>query len=66
MDWLRQKYVGLMLDWDYDNKQIHLSMPGYIKVVLIWFQHPLLETHKINLIPYPTKLWSKTAIPNSS
>lgn len=25
------KYVGLMLDWDYEGKQIHLLIPGYVR-----------------------------------
>jgi hypothetical protein len=28
------------LDWDYKNKFVDLSMPGYIKEALHKFQHP--------------------------
>ena len=30
-DWSRNKYIGLTLDWDYENKKGHLSMPGYVQ-----------------------------------
>ena len=28
-EWEGTRYLGLTLDWDYPNKQVHLSMPGY-------------------------------------
>ena len=46
MDWSGQKHVGLTLDWDDNKKQVHLSIPGYIKVTLTRFQHS-----------YPQKSW---------
>jgi hypothetical protein len=24
-------YIGITLDWDYKQRQVHLSMPGYVK-----------------------------------
>ncbi len=27
-DWTASKYIGIMFDWDYANKRVHLSMPG--------------------------------------
>ena len=29
-DWKGNKYIGLTLDWDYDRREVHVSMPGYI------------------------------------
>ncbi len=29
-DWKGEKYIGLTLDWDYERREVHLSMPGYI------------------------------------
>ena len=50
-DWSGAKYLGLDLDWDYEKREVHLSMWGYIKKVLIRFQH---EPPKLNQIqPYP-------------
>jgi hypothetical protein len=40
-DWTGGLYCGIILNWDYANKHVDLSMPGYIKDVLHKFQHPL-------------------------
>jgi len=34
-----KKYVGLTLDWNYEGRQVHLSMPGYVEKALKQFQH---------------------------
>jgi hypothetical protein len=39
-DWTGSAYCGLKLDWDYKNKYVDLSIPGYIKAALHKFQHP--------------------------
>ena len=28
-DWEGTKYIGLTLDWDYERREVHVSMPGY-------------------------------------
>ena len=33
------KYCGITLDWDYDMRKVHLSMPGYCSEVLQRFRH---------------------------
>jgi hypothetical protein len=33
------QYLGLTLNWDYTERKVHLSMPGYIKNALIHFSH---------------------------
>jgi len=38
-DWTGTRYIGITLDWDYDKRQVHLSMPGYVKKALKQFQH---------------------------
>ena len=38
-DWAGERYIGIMLDWDYNKRQVHLSMPGYVKKALIQFGH---------------------------
>jgi hypothetical protein len=40
-DWTGSLYCGITLNWDYANKHVDLSMPGYIKDALHKFQHPL-------------------------
>ncbi len=29
-DWTGSKYIGVTFEWDYHNRRVHLSMPGYI------------------------------------
>ena len=38
-DWTGSKYIGITFDWDYTNKRVHLSMPGYISKALQRFGH---------------------------
>jgi hypothetical protein len=40
-DWTGGLYCGITLKWNYMNKYVDLSMPGYIKDALHKFQHPL-------------------------
>jgi hypothetical protein len=39
-DWNCTAYCGLTLNWDYHNRTVDLSMPGYIKAALHKYQHP--------------------------
>jgi hypothetical protein len=39
-DWTGTKYCGLTLAWDYTNRTVDLSIPGYIERALQRFQHP--------------------------
>jgi hypothetical protein len=38
-DWEGKRYIGLTLDWDYDNRTVDLSMPGYVERALQRFNH---------------------------
>ena len=38
-DWKRKKYLGLDIDWYYDNRTVHLSMLGYVVEDLTVFLH---------------------------
>jgi hypothetical protein len=33
-DWTGSAYCGIKFDWDYKNKYVDLSMPGYIEAAL--------------------------------
>jgi hypothetical protein len=33
-DWTGSKYIGITFDWDYHNRRVHLSIPGYISKAL--------------------------------
>jgi hypothetical protein len=39
-DWNGAADCGLTLEWDYKNRTVDLSMPGYIKASLQKYQHP--------------------------
>jgi hypothetical protein len=39
-DWNGAAYCGLTLEWDYKNRKVDLSLPGYIKAALQKYQHP--------------------------
>jgi hypothetical protein len=38
-DWTGTRYIGITLDWDYSNRKVHLSIPGYKDKALKQFQH---------------------------
>ena len=38
-DWSGELYCGLTLKWDYANRTVDLSMPGYIEKALRRFEH---------------------------
>jgi hypothetical protein len=38
-DWKGSAYCGLTLEWDYKNRTVDLSMPGYVKAALHKYQH---------------------------
>ena len=43
IDWKGKDYCGLHLKWDYNEQTLQVSIPGYIKKVLIKFKHPRPE-----------------------
>jgi hypothetical protein len=50
-DWSGRKYIGLSLDWDYQNQKVHISMPGYVEKALERFQH--VKPIRPQNSPYP-------------
>ena len=50
-DWSGGRYIGITLDWDYSRRQVHLSMPGYVKKALKQFQH--IKSKKKQHSPFP-------------
>jgi hypothetical protein len=40
-DWTCGLFCDITLKWDYANKHVDLSMPGYIEDALHKFQHPI-------------------------
>jgi hypothetical protein len=43
-------YCGVTMDWDYQKREVHLSIPGYVKRALKRFHH---ELSKLQNQPYP-------------
>jgi hypothetical protein len=52
-DWDGCRYIGITLNWDYQRRLVHLSMPGYVKKALKLFHHQLKCTQDA---PYPSVL----------
>jgi hypothetical protein len=50
-DWTGTRYIGITLDWDYKKRQVHLSMPNYVKKALKQFQH---IAGTLQQSPYPS------------
>ena len=40
VDWSGSKYIGITLDWDYQNRILETSVPGFVKKALHKLQHP--------------------------
>eukprot|EP00978_Attheya_sp_CCMP212_P042683 scaffold264557_cov29-Attheya_sp.AAC.4 len=38
-DWTGELYISITLQWDYTKREVHCSMPGYVKAALHKFQH---------------------------
>ena len=48
-DWRIKRYLGLNIDWDNNNRKVHLSMLGYVAEALTRFQHK--HPHKAKYQP---------------
>ena len=51
IDWNGNRFCGVHLDWDYNQRTCSLSMPGYVTNALHKFQHP--PPNKTQDSPYP-------------
>jgi hypothetical protein len=48
-DWTGKQYIGIALSWDYNKRQVHLSMPNYMQKALKQYQH---KAGKLQHAPY--------------
>ncbi len=48
-DWTGKRYIRITLNWDYNTRQVHLSMPNYVQKVLKQFQH---QSGKLQHAPF--------------
>ena len=46
------KFIGITLEWDYDKRRVHLSMPGYVPEALC---SPIKKGRPSKLQDQPTK-----------
>jgi hypothetical protein len=49
-DWSGDLYCGIVLAWDYDNRMVDISMPGYIKKKIQQFKH--VQSKRTQTCPY--------------
>jgi hypothetical protein len=55
------RYCGLFMDWDYENAEVHISIPGYVKAALIRFKHTRPTKPQNQPYPHnPVKYGAKT------
>ena len=40
IDWEGRNYLGLMIDCNYSDEYIHISMPDYVSKAMDWLQYP--------------------------
>ena len=52
IDWKGKRYLGLDLDWDYENCEVHLSMLGYVAEDLTIFRHKHLRKTQDQTYPH--------------
>ncbi len=46
IDWEATKYIGLTLEWDFKNNQVHTHMLEYLDKSLICFKHKATKTNQ--------------------
>jgi hypothetical protein len=60
IDWEGTRYIGLTLDWDYSQRKVHLSMPGYITKALTRFAHKTPSRPQHQPHPHVEKTYGAT------
>jgi hypothetical protein len=70
VDWTGSLFCGITLKWDYTQRTVDLSMPGYVQTALEEFEHvaptkPEHQPHRHNPIQYGTKLQLTVPVDNS-
>ena len=60
-DWTGGLYCGITLKWDYENRIVEFSMPGYIKKVLQKYKHEIPKKHQGSLYQVEPKKYGTVA-----
>jgi hypothetical protein len=42
--WEGKRYLEIVMDWDYKNREVHMSMSDYVECALTQFGHPIPTT----------------------
>jgi hypothetical protein len=64
VDWTGNLYCGISLDWDYTNRWVDISMPGYIKKKLQEYDHTMpTRLQRCPYSPEPKQFGSQTQAP---
>jgi hypothetical protein len=63
-DWMGNLYCGIKLNWDYNARTLDISMPGYIKTLLLKYKHqmPSKQQH-CPYAPSPKQYGTNTQAP---
>ena len=59
VDWTGSLYCGLTLKWNYQQRYVDISMPGYIQNVLSKFQHPMPHKPQDSPAPWQCPIYSQ-------
>ena len=59
INWEPNFYLGMTMEWDYKNRTVTLSMPGYVKEALLKFQHATGEMKCTSPSPYTPPQYGK-------
>jgi hypothetical protein len=66
IDWGAAKYIGLTIEWDFENNQAHTHMPGVFGQSPHSFQTQGTQTEtELTASPCLPKLWSQRTIHRS-
>jgi len=61
VDWAGDLYCGIKLEWNYKERWLDISMPGYIKKVLQRYAHPTPKKPQHSPFPVAPKKFGKAA-----
>jgi hypothetical protein len=63
-DWTGDLYCGIKLKWDYEARMVDLSMPGYIKQLLLKYKHHMpTKPQHCPYAPAPKQYGAKAQAP---
>jgi hypothetical protein len=54
-DWTGNLYCGISLRWDYARRRLDISMPGYIKIQLLKYEHIMRRIQHCPYSPEPKR-----------